>query len=45
MNLDFDESEVAFRAEVRDFLERNLPADIHQKVRSHEEIGKADTVR
>lgn len=45
MNLDFDESEVAFRAEVRDFLEKNLPADIQQKVRSHAEIGKADTVR
>ena len=45
MNLDFDESEVAFRAEVREFLEKNLPVDIQQKVRSHAEIGKADTVR
>jgi alkylation response protein AidB-like acyl-CoA dehydrogenase len=45
MNLDFDESEVAFRAEVRDFLEKNLPADIQQRVRSHAELSKSDTVR
>ena len=45
MNLDFDESEVAFRAQVRDFLEKNLPVDIQHKVRSHARLDKTDTVR
>ena len=45
MDLNFDETELAFRTEVREFISANLPADIRKKMFEHQEIGKADTVR
>ena len=45
MDLNFDETELAFRTEVREFISANLPVDIQKKMFEHQEIGKADTVR
>ena len=40
MNLDTNEAELAFRAEVRAFIEQSLPADIRQAVLMGREISK-----
>ncbi len=45
MNLDFTEEELAFRAEVRTFLEGALPDDLRQKMVERRHLGKDDIVR
>jgi alkylation response protein AidB-like acyl-CoA dehydrogenase len=42
VNLAFTPAEAAFRAEVRSFLEANLPAEISKKVKSGQRLSKAD---
>ncbi len=45
MNLDYTAAEESFRAEVRAFLEAELPADIRSKVRLGRRMHKEDLVR
>ncbi|MGO4377677.1 acyl-CoA dehydrogenase family protein [Pseudoduganella sp. RAF53_2] len=45
MDLNYSAADEAFRAEVRAFLEANLPADLQQKVRQHKRLAKEDYVR
>ena len=45
MELRYSEAELAFRDEVRAFLENGLPADIRAKVASGEHLGKEDNLR
>jgi alkylation response protein AidB-like acyl-CoA dehydrogenase len=45
MNLNYTAAEEAFRAEVRAFLEAELPADIRNKVRLGRRMHKEDLVR
>ena len=45
MNIDFSEDELAFQAEVREFLQAELPDDIRQKVRGGLQVEKNDFVR
>ncbi|MBX3622221.1 MAG: acyl-CoA dehydrogenase family protein [Rhizobacter sp.] len=45
MDLSYSPEELAFRDEVRSWLDANLPADIRQKVHEHRELGKADFKR
>ncbi|HYB08549.1 MAG TPA: acyl-CoA dehydrogenase family protein [Alphaproteobacteria bacterium] len=45
MRIKLDTAHSAFREEVRDFLETNLPADIRAKVEAGKHIGKDDHVR
>ena len=45
MNLNYSAEEESFRAEVRAFLEAELPADIRSKVRLGRRMHKDDLVR
>jgi len=45
MELDFTETERAFRQEVRDFLAQNLPDDLRRKMIERRHLGKEDIVR
>jgi len=45
MNLEFTAEELAFRDEVRRFLENELPDDLRGKMINREHLGKADVVR
>ena len=45
MDLNYSADELAFRDEVRAFLERELPSDLQQKVRCHLRLAKPDYVR
>ena len=45
MNLDPNETEQAFRTEVRAFVEQSLPDDIRQTVLNGRELGKDDYLR
>jgi alkylation response protein AidB-like acyl-CoA dehydrogenase len=45
MNLNFTAEEQAFRRDVRQFIDANLPADIRDKVRTGKRLGKDDTLR
>lgn len=45
MKLDFTAEELAFRDEVRSFLNEALPHDLRQKMINREHLGKADIVR
>ncbi len=45
MDLNYSEQDLAFRSQVRAFLDANLPADLQQKVRSHKRMTKQDYVR
>ena len=45
MDLNFSTADNAFRAEVRAWLEANLPADLQAKVQNHRRMSKADYVR
>ena len=45
MDLNYSADELAFRDEVRAFLEANLPADLQQKIRCQLRLAKDDYVR
>jgi alkylation response protein AidB-like acyl-CoA dehydrogenase len=45
MDLNYTGEDLAFRDNVRGFLEQNLPADLQHKVRKHLRLGKDDYVR
>jgi alkylation response protein AidB-like acyl-CoA dehydrogenase len=45
MDLSYSPEELAFRDEVRTWLDTNLPADIREKVREHRELSKDDIMR
>ena len=45
MDLNYTDEELAFRDEVRAFLETNLPPDLHRKVHQHLRLNKDDYVR
>ncbi len=45
MDLRFTRAELDFRGEVRAFVRSHLPADIADKVRNHQRLGKDDFVR
>jgi pimeloyl-CoA dehydrogenase large subunit len=45
MDLSFTREENAFRQEVREFIDKNLPADIRQKMIDGGRVGKDDLVR
>ena len=42
MDLNYSESERAFRDEVRDWLAQNLPAALRDKVKNHKRLSKED---
>ena len=45
MDLNYTSEDLAFRDQVRAFLDANLPADLQQKVRKHLRMAKDDYVR
>jgi alkylation response protein AidB-like acyl-CoA dehydrogenase len=45
MDLNYTDEDLAFRDEVRAFLDANLPADLQHKVRQHLRLTKDDYVR
>ena len=45
MDLTWTPQELAFREEVRDFTEKNLPADIRDKQMHHQRLAKDDYIR
>lgn len=45
MDLTWNEQELAFRQEVRDFVEAELPADIRDKVFKHQRLNETDHIR
>ena len=45
MDLQFTSEDLAFRNDVRAFLDANLPSDLQQKVRKHLRMSKDDYVR
>ncbi|MGE0800031.1 MAG: acyl-CoA dehydrogenase family protein [Lautropia sp.] len=45
MDLNYSAEESAFRTEVRDWLEANLPADLQQKGASYQELSRDDLLR
>ncbi len=45
MDLSYSPEELAFRDEVRSWLDTNLPADIREKVQAHRELSKDDYMR
>ena len=45
MDLNYSSADDAFRAEVRAWLDTNLPADLKARVLNHRRMGKADYVR
>ncbi len=42
MDLNYSESERAFRDEVRDWLAQNLPAALRDKVKNHKRLSNED---
>ena len=42
MNLDLNDSEVAFRLEVREFLKNHIPSGIRAKIDAHHKLSKDD---
>lgn len=45
MDLSYSAEELAFRDEVRAWLDTHLPADIREKVQAHRELSKSDYMR
>ena len=45
MDLRFTDEEMAFRAEVREFIRSRLPADIHRKVTEGRALRKEEIVQ
>ena len=45
MDLNYTSEDLAFRDQVRAFLDANLPLDLQQKVRKHLRLSKSDYVR
>jgi alkylation response protein AidB-like acyl-CoA dehydrogenase len=45
MDLNYSPEELAFRDEVRAWLQANLPDDLEKKVSNYEELGKDDLIR
>lgn len=45
MNLNYSAEDLAFRDEVRAYLDANLPADLQHKVLNHKRMTKDDFVR
>ena len=45
MDLNYSAEELAFRDEVRGWLEANIPSDLREKVLNYEELGKDDLLR
>jgi alkylation response protein AidB-like acyl-CoA dehydrogenase len=45
MDLNYTEADLAFRDQVRAFLDQSLPADLQHKVRKHLRLSKQDSVR
>ena len=45
MDIRFSPQELAFRDEVRDFLARDYPADIRDKMQNARPLGREDHVR
>ena len=45
MDLSWNEQEIAFREQVREFTEKNLPADIRDKQMHHRRLAKDDYIR
>ena len=45
MDINYTPEELAFRDEVRSFLDNKLPKDITSKVKNGQHLGKDDTVR
>ncbi|MEB0139114.1 MULTISPECIES: acyl-CoA dehydrogenase family protein [unclassified Undibacterium] len=45
MDLNYSAEDLAFRDEVRNYLEANLPADLQHKVLNHKRMNKSDFVR
>ena len=42
MNLDYSPTETAFRAEIRVWLEANLPRELSEKVLNHKRLNRED---
>jgi alkylation response protein AidB-like acyl-CoA dehydrogenase len=45
MDLNYSADELAFRDEVRSWLQKNLPADLREKVASYEHLSREDLLR
>ena len=45
MDLNYTADDLAFRDQVRAFLDANLPADLQRKVQNHKRLAKSDYVR
>ncbi|GAA4401501.1 acyl-CoA dehydrogenase family protein [Quisquiliibacterium transsilvanicum] len=45
MDLNYSAEDLAFRDEVRGWLDANIPADLREKVLNYEELGKEDLLR
>jgi len=45
MDLNYSQEELAFRDEVRSWLEKNLPEDLRRKVANYEHLSKEDLLR
>ena len=45
MDLNYSSDELAFRDEVRGWLQKNLPADLREKVGNYEHLSKEDLLR
>lgn len=45
MNLDYSPTETAFRAEIRVWLEANLPRELSEKVLNHKRLNREDFAR
>ena len=45
MDINYTPEELAFRDEVRAFLDEKLPKDIASKVKNSQHLGKEDTIR
>lgn len=45
MNLNFSDAELAFKADVRDFIRANLPPDIYARTSHHRALSKDQLVR
>jgi len=45
MDLNYTAEDLAFRDEVRTYLEANLPQDLQQKVLNHKRLSREDFVR
>jgi alkylation response protein AidB-like acyl-CoA dehydrogenase len=45
MDINYSAEDLAFRDEVRGWLDANIPADLREKVLNYEELGKEDLLR